>query len=65
MLGSDRGYVIVLKADENTSEGSWFVTVLKFFFARTTEVGSRTLVNATEAGEASHGQYLSSCRIAE
>ena len=46
-------------------DGPWLLTVLKFFFARTTEVGSRTLVHATEAGEGSHGQYLSSCQIAE
>ena len=40
-----------------------FFTILKFFLARTTECGSRTLVHATEAGEESHGQYLSSCHV--
>ena len=48
---------------ELSREGSWFVAVLKFFFARTTECGSRTLVQATEAGPESHGQYLSSCHV--
>lgn len=44
-------------------EAGWFLTVLKFFFARTTEVGSRTLVSASEGGEATHGQYLSCCQV--
>ena len=46
------------------SDAGWFLTILKFFLARTTEVGSRTLVSATEGGEATHGQYLSCCRVA-
>ncbi|KAL8785909.1 MAG: hypothetical protein Q9195_008430 [Heterodermia aff. obscurata] len=41
---------------ELSREAGWFLTVLKFFFARTTEVGSRTLVTATEGGEATHGK---------
>lgn len=39
--------------------------ILKFFFARTTEVGSRTLVHAANAGQDSHGQYLCNCKITE
>lgn len=31
--------------------------------ARTTEVGSRTLVHATHAGPESHGQYLTDCKV--
>lgn len=31
--------------------------------ARTTEVGSRTLVNAAEGGEETHGQYLDDCKV--
>ena len=34
----------------------------KFVFARTTEVGSRTLVAGVEAGDESHGQYMSESR---
>jgi len=49
---------------ELAREGSIPVTIMKFFLARSTECGSRTLVNATEAGQGSHGQYLSACRIA-
>ena len=32
-------------------------------FARKTEVGARTLVNAAEGGEDTHGQYLDDCEI--
>lgn len=36
---------------------------VKLFLARTSEVGSRTLVHAVSAGPQSHGQYLSDCRV--
>lgn len=42
--------------------------IFKFFraiFARTTEVGSRTTVNAAEGGEETHGQFLDDCAIGE
>ena len=42
--------------------------VFKFFraiFARSTEVGARTLINAAEGRENTHGQYLDDCRIGE
>lgn len=35
------------------------LAILKFFLARSTEVGSRTLVHAASAGPETHGQYLS------
>lgn len=41
------------------------IALLKFFFARTTEVGSRTLVHAASAGPNSHGQYLRNCEMSE
>jgi hypothetical protein len=40
------------------------MVVIKAILARSTEVGSRTLVHAASAGPESHGQYLSDCRIA-
>ena len=40
------------------------LTIFTTLFARTTEVGSRTLVHATTMGPESHGQYLSDCEIA-
>lgn len=41
------------------------LSILKFFLARTTEVGSRTLVAAATAGAESHGQYQSNSINAE
>jgi retinol dehydrogenase 12 len=47
---------------ENVTLGA----ILKLIMgARTTEVGSRTLVHATHAGPESHGQYLTDCGIHE
>lgn len=41
------------------------LAVMKFFLARSTEVGSRTLVAAGLAGEESHGKYMSDAVVAE
>jgi NAD(P)-dependent dehydrogenase (short-subunit alcohol dehydrogenase family) len=41
------------------------LAVVKFFLARSTEVGSRTLVAAGLAGEESHGKYMSDGVVAE
>jgi hypothetical protein len=38
---------------------------MRFFLARTTEVGSRTLVHAGSQGVESHGEYLSDCEITQ
>ncbi|KAL8878344.1 MAG: hypothetical protein Q9198_003824, partial [Flavoplaca austrocitrina] len=48
---------------EFNREGRLDLAVMKFFLARTTEVGSRNLVYATTAGEETHGLYISSCRV--
>ena len=37
--------------------------VLKFFLARTTEVGSRTLVTPAASGHHTHGQYMGDCKV--
>ena len=37
----------------------------KRLIARTTEVGSRTLVAAAAAGEETHGQYMADCEVKE
>lgn len=42
--------------------GFWFI---KLVLARSTEVGSRTLVHAGSLGADSHGQYISDCQIEE
>ena len=56
---------------ELARESSWGLAVMKFFLARTTEVGSRTLVDSVTDGqgkkegpEQRHGQYLSDCHVA-
>lgn len=46
-------------------EASAAIAVARAAFARTTEVGSRTLVNAGMYGPQSHGQYLNDCKIGE
>ncbi|KIW31656.1 uncharacterized protein PV07_03268 [Cladophialophora immunda] len=50
---------------ELAREGSFVLEVLKFFLARSTEVGSRTLVAAAEAGMESHGKYMSDAKVNE
>jgi hypothetical protein len=40
----------------------WF---LKLILARTTEVGSRTLVASAEGGPETHGKYMSECAVRE
>ncbi|KAL8829477.1 MAG: hypothetical protein Q9170_006149 [Blastenia crenularia] len=40
-----------------------FANMMNFLLARTTEVGSRTLVTAAEAGEESHGKYMADGRV--
>jgi hypothetical protein len=39
------------------------VAVAKKIVARTTEVGARTLVDASLRGPSSHGKYLSDCKV--
>ena len=41
------------------------LTVAKVLIARTTEVGGRTLVHSAAAGDESHGQYMSECKVKE
>lgn len=45
-------------------EGSMVLEIMKFLLARTTEVGSRTLVDASlQHGSESHGHYVSDCKL--
>ena len=37
--------------------------IARSLFARTTEVGARTLVNAAEGAEETHGQYMDDCGV--
>ncbi|KAJ4288053.1 hypothetical protein N0V90_012070 [Kalmusia sp. IMI 367209] len=49
---------------ELAREGGLTFVIMKFFLARTTEVGSRTLVHAASGGAELHGQYLTDCKVA-
>ena len=42
---------------------AFMITVMKFLLARTTEVGSRTLVAAAAAGPESHGKYMTDGKV--
>ncbi|KAJ6061513.1 uncharacterized protein N7446_005633 [Penicillium canescens] len=44
---------------------SYLLAFAKALVARTTEVGGRTLVHSAAAGDESHGQYMSECRVRE
>lgn len=44
---------------------NFFAWLGKKLIARTTEVGSRTLVAAADAGEDSHGTYMTDCKLGE
>lgn len=50
---------------ELSREAGLGLAVMKFFLARSTEVGSRTLVAAGLAGEESHGRYMSDGVVAD
>jgi retinol dehydrogenase-12 len=41
----------------------YFIMTLMFLAARTTEMGSRTLVHAATIGPESHGLYFSDCDV--
>lgn len=50
---------------ESTGVARLMGSVVFAGLARTTEVGSRTLVAALAAGKESHGLYMADCHIAE
>lgn len=50
---------------ELARDAPWSLHVYKFFLARSTEVGSRTLVASALAGEESHGMYMHDCVVDE
>lgn len=50
---------------ELARDSGMFLVVLKFFLARSTEVGSRTLVLSGLAGPESHGKYMSDGNLNE
>jgi NAD(P)-dependent dehydrogenase (short-subunit alcohol dehydrogenase family) len=50
---------------ELSRDGSIVLEIMKFFLARTTEVGSRTLVAGAAAGPESHGKYMHDGKVDE
>ncbi len=50
---------------ELARDGPAILRVAKFLLARTTEVGSRTLVAAAVSGPESHGKYMSDAKVNE
>ena len=43
----------------------WVLWLMKLVLARSTEVGSRTLVHGATAGRETHGKYLSDAQVAD
>ena len=48
---------------ELARDAGYGLAFMKLLLARSTEHGSRSLVNAVEGGEETHGQYMSQCRV--
>ncbi|KAF2731282.1 retinol dehydrogenase 12 [Polyplosphaeria fusca] len=46
-------------------DASFVLEIGKFLLARSTEVGSRTLVHAAMQGGVAHGEYMSDCKITQ
>ena len=57
------GWVVTEVMREWTGLKQMTFKITRRMFARTTEVGARTLVNAAEGGEETHGQYMDDCRV--
>ena len=49
---------------ELARESGFIWVIMKFFLARTTEIGGRLLVHAGSSGPESPGQYLCDCKVA-
>jgi hypothetical protein len=50
---------------ESTGFARFMGNIMSAVLARSTEIGSRTLIAGLAAGEESHGSYMADCRIAE
>ena len=57
------GWVITEVMREWTGLKQTMYRITRMMFARTTEVGARTIVNGAEGGEETHGQYMDDCRV--
>jgi retinol dehydrogenase 12 len=50
---------------ELAREAGWYLYIMGLLLARSTEVGSRTIVAAAEAGPEAHGKYMSESLVTE
>ena len=57
------GMVVTEAMREWTGIKAGFLKVLQVLVMRSTEVGSRTLINAVEGGKDTHGQYMNDGKI--
>ncbi|CAD6592413.1 MAG: hypothetical protein ASARMPREDX12_006073 [Alectoria sarmentosa] len=62
---SNPGWVITEVMREWTGLKLFIFKIARTIFACSTELGSRTTVNAAEGGEETHGQFLDDCTIGE
>lgn len=62
---SNPGWVTTEVMREWTGLKLFIFKIARALFARSTEVGSRTTINAAEGGEETHGQFLDDCTIGE
>lgn len=57
------GWVVTEAMREWSGLKMYIYKIARIFLARSTETGSRTLINAAEGGEETHGQYMDDCHI--
>ena len=57
------GMVVSGALREWTGFKAFQLKVLQVLLFRSTEVGSRTILNAAEGGKDTHGQYMDDCKI--
>lgn len=50
---------------ELAREAGWYLYIMALLLARSTEVGSRTIVAAAAAGPETHGKYMSESLVVE
>ena len=57
------GMVVTEAMREWTGFKAGLLKVMQVSLFRSTEVGSRTLMNAAEGGKETHGQYMNDCKV--
>ena len=57
------GMVVSQAMREWTGFKAFLLKILQVTIMRSTEVGSRTIMNAAEGGKETHGQYMDDCKV--